>query len=81
MARRADLRDALRVPPGKHVSLEKLDTGATHGWERDAARPRSASSSSVWRAPGPPLGRGEAQRSWSSCRASMPPARTARSTR
>jgi len=42
MARRADLRDALRVAPGKHVTLEKLDTSATHGWDRDHGEPELA---------------------------------------
>lgn len=35
MATRADLRDALRVPPGTRVRLEDLDPGATHGWAKE----------------------------------------------
>ena len=61
MARRTDLRDALRVKPGTRVRLGDARPGATHGCDKDvggaeldaAARPPD-------RPPGPPLGRGEA---------------------
>lgn len=33
----ADLRAALRVRPGKRLSLAKLDPAATHGWTKEAA--------------------------------------------
>src|SRR6187397_993141 len=39
MTRRIDLRDALRVPPGKRFRLERLDPAATHGWTKEAAAP------------------------------------------
>jgi len=36
MAHPIDLRDALRVKPGSRVRLERLDAGATHGWDKEA---------------------------------------------
>ncbi len=39
MTRRIDLRDALRVPPGKRFRLEGSDPAATHGWSKEAAAP------------------------------------------
>jgi PPK2 family polyphosphate:nucleotide phosphotransferase len=35
MAQSIDLRDALRVKPGSRVRLERLDAGATHGWNKE----------------------------------------------
>ncbi|HEY4633739.1 MAG TPA: polyphosphate kinase 2 family protein [Candidatus Limnocylindrales bacterium] len=32
-----DLRAVLRVEPGAHVRLADLDSGATHGWEKETA--------------------------------------------
>ncbi len=39
MTRRIDLRDALRVPPGKRFRLDGSDPAATHGWSKEAAAP------------------------------------------
>ena len=39
MARRRSLRDALRVEPGARVKLERMDHGATHGYDRASAAP------------------------------------------
>jgi PPK2 family polyphosphate:nucleotide phosphotransferase len=39
MAKTPDLRDALRVPPGKRVRLESRDPGETFGWDKAAAEP------------------------------------------
>ncbi len=39
MAKRTDLRDALRVKPGARVGLAKLDLGESFGWDKDAAAP------------------------------------------
>jgi PPK2 family polyphosphate:nucleotide phosphotransferase len=39
MANRIDLRNALLVKPGTRVRLERMDHGATHGWDKVAAEP------------------------------------------
>ena len=39
MTRRIDLRDALRVPPGKRFRLGRHDPAATHGWTKEDAAP------------------------------------------
>jgi PPK2 family polyphosphate:nucleotide phosphotransferase len=42
MAKRIDLRDALRVRPGDTVRLARQDHRATFGWEKVTAEPESA---------------------------------------
>jgi PPK2 family polyphosphate:nucleotide phosphotransferase len=37
MANRPDLRDTLRVTPGRRVYLDRIDAGATHGWPKAEA--------------------------------------------
>jgi PPK2 family polyphosphate:nucleotide phosphotransferase len=37
MANQPDLRDALMVKPGRQVRLEKLDPGATYGYDKETA--------------------------------------------
>jgi PPK2 family polyphosphate:nucleotide phosphotransferase len=37
MARRTDLRDALRIEPGSRVRLARRDHGETFGWDKEAA--------------------------------------------
>ncbi len=39
MTRRIDLRDTLRVPPGKRFRLGRHDPAATHGWTKEDAAP------------------------------------------
>ena len=39
MPSRIDLRNALRVDPGTRVRLERMDHGATHGWDKAGAEP------------------------------------------
>ena len=39
MAPRRSLRDALRVAPGSRVKLERMDHGATHGYDKTSAAP------------------------------------------
>ena len=39
MPDRTDLRDALRVPPGRRVRLRDLDPAADHGWTKETAEP------------------------------------------
>jgi PPK2 family polyphosphate:nucleotide phosphotransferase len=38
MAKRPDLRDELRIPPGKRVRLRAIATDQTLGWDKDDAR-------------------------------------------
>ncbi len=65
-------RPAGEARPGRDVRLR----------QGDSAEPLTASQLTRLRdAPGPALGGGEARRSWSSSRASMPPARTAPSSK
>ena len=60
--RSADLRDALRVRPGKRVDLAKVDPAATFGYTKeDAAAELAAGARAADRPPGPALGRGQAQ--------------------
>jgi PPK2 family polyphosphate:nucleotide phosphotransferase len=37
MSDRSDLRSVLRVKPGSKVKLDKLDAGASHGWNKEDA--------------------------------------------
>ena len=39
MAKRTDLRDALRIKPGARVRLAKLDLGESFGWDKESAAP------------------------------------------
>ena len=39
MADRTDLRDALRVKPGRRTRLAKLDPAATYGWDKETSAP------------------------------------------
>ena len=61
MATPRDLRAALLVKPGTRVRLEKLDPGATHGFDKESAAPLlERQLARLTELAGPPLGRVEA---------------------
>ena len=68
--------------PASRVRLARLDPGATYGFDKASAEPVTGRAARpAGRPPGQAVGRGASGPSSSSCRASTPPARTARSTR
>ena len=42
MPKTSELRQSLRIQPGRRVRLERIDAAATHGWDKASAEPEIA---------------------------------------